>query len=56
MAPNHAVAEWPESRFKLCRAYGISNLPSLSKRTDFGTAGADGSRAARIAKALVGDN
>jgi len=55
VAPNLAVAEWLQSNFKLCRAYGISNVLSLHKLTDFGTAGADGSRAARIAEALVGD-
>ncbi len=52
---NLAVAEWLQSNSKLCRAFGISNVLSLHKLTDFGTAGADGSRAARIAEALVGD-
>ena len=55
VAPNVAVAEWLQSNFKLCRAFGIAVVLSLHKLTDFGTAGAEGSRAARIAEALVGD-
>ncbi|MFT3863373.1 MAG: hypothetical protein QM729_03805 [Solirubrobacterales bacterium] len=53
VASNVGVAEWLQSNFKLCRALGIANWVSLHKLTDFGTAGDDGSRAARIAQALV---
>jgi hypothetical protein len=55
VAANVGVAEWPQANFKLCRALGIANFVSLHKLTDFGTAGSDGSRAARIAQALVAD-
>lgn len=55
VAANVAVGEWLQSNFKLCRAFGIANILSLHKLTDFGTAGSDGSRAARIAEALVDD-
>jgi hypothetical protein len=55
VAGNVGVAEWLQANFKLCRALGIANFVSLHKLTDFGTAGSDGSRAARIAQALVAD-
>lgn len=58
VAANVGVAEWLQANFKLCRArraLRIANFVSLHKLTDFGTAGFDGSRAARIAQALVAD-
>jgi hypothetical protein len=55
VASNVGVAEWLQSNFKLCRALGIANFVSLHKLTDFGTAGSEDSRAARIAQALVAD-
>lgn len=55
VAPNVAVGEWLQSNFKLCRAYGIANVISLHALTDFGAAGDEGSRVARIAENLVHD-
>ncbi|HEY2333641.1 MAG TPA: hypothetical protein VGH58_01365 [Solirubrobacterales bacterium] len=55
VAPNPAVAEWLQSNFKLCRALGIQNILSLHKLTDFGAAGAAGSREAQVIQGLVSD-
>jgi hypothetical protein len=55
VASNIGVAEWLQANFKLCRALGIANVVSLHKLTDFGTAGGEGSRLARIAQGLVAD-
>lgn len=55
VADKIGVAEWLQTNFKLCRALGIANVLSLHKLTDFGTAGGEGSRAARIAQGLVAD-
>lgn len=55
VAPNVAVSEWLQSNFKLCRAYGIANFISLHALTDFGAAGDQGTRVARIAENLVHD-
>jgi len=55
VASNIGVAEWLQANFKLCRALGIANVLSLHKLTDFGTAGGEGSRSARIAQGLAAD-
>jgi len=55
VAANIGVAEWLQANFKLCRALGIANVLSLHKLTDFGTAGGEGSRPARIAQGLAAD-
>ncbi len=55
VAFNLGVAEWIQANFKLCRALGICNVLSLHKLTDFGAAGAAGSREARIAQGLTAD-
>lgn len=49
------ITEWLQIFFKLCRALGIAVIVSVHKLTDFGTAGGEGSRAARIARSLAAD-
>jgi hypothetical protein len=55
VASHIGVAEWLQSNFKLCRALGISNILTPHKLTDFGSAGSEGSRSARIVQGLVAD-
>lgn len=50
------VAEWLQLNFKLCRALGIQNILSAHRLTDFGAAGAAGSREARIVEGLIADS
>lgn len=56
VAPQIGVAEWLQSNFKLCRALGIQNILSAHRLTDFGAAGAEGSREARIVEGLIADS
>ena len=49
------IAEWLQSCFKLCRALGIQVILIVHRIVDLGAAGAEGSREARIAEALLGD-
>lgn len=49
------IAEWLQSCFKLCRALGIQVILIVHRLSDLGAAGAEGSREARIAEALLRD-
>lgn len=49
------VAEWLQRSFKLSRAHGVQNIIALHRLSDLGTAGAQGSREARIAEGLIAD-
>jgi hypothetical protein len=49
------VAEWLQQSFKLCRSLGIQCVIVAHRVSDFGTAGAAGSREARIAEGLIAD-
>lgn len=55
MAAHLGVAEWLQGSFKLCRANGVQNLIAAHRFSDFGAAGAAGSREARIAEGLIAD-
>jgi type IV secretory pathway VirB4 component len=49
------IAEWLQSCFKLCRGLGIQVVLIVHRIADLGASGAEGSREARIADALLGD-
>lgn len=51
-----AVAEWLQRSAKLARAYGMQMIWVLHRISDAGTAGAAGSREARIAEGLIADS
>jgi type IV secretory pathway VirB4 component len=56
VASHIGVAEWLQQSWKLCRANGVQNIMVLHRLSDLGTAGAAGSREARIAEGLIADS
>ena len=56
VASHIGVAEWLQQSWKLCRANGVQNIMVLHRLSDLGTAGATGSREARIAEGLIADS
>jgi type IV secretory pathway VirB4 component len=55
VASHIGVAEWLQQSFKLSRALGVQNVMVMHRLSDLGSAGAAGSREARIAEGLVAD-
>ncbi len=49
------IGEWLQDSFKHSRAYGIQNLIVMHRLSDLRSAGAEGSREARLAEGLLAD-